>query len=129
MSGDEVVLTLPRERPFLGVAHLVVGGLAVRLNLSYDQLEDLQVAFTELLGHREGAREISLKVRMGGGHLEAAVGPFDDALVAELERAAGADVGLRRVLEAVVDHVEVTERDGEPWVALRKTIEPSSVTP
>jgi hypothetical protein len=128
MRGDEVVLTLPRERPFLGVAHLVVGGLAVRLNLSYDQLEDLQVAFTELLGHREGAREISLAVRMGEGHLEATVGPFDDALVAELERAAGADVGLRRVLETVVDHIEVTERDGEPWVALRKAIEPSTVT-
>ena len=34
MSRDEIVLTLPRERPFFNVAHLVFGGLAVRLDLS-----------------------------------------------------------------------------------------------
>ena len=31
---DEIRLTLPREREFHRVAHLVVGGLAVRLELS-----------------------------------------------------------------------------------------------
>ena len=31
---DEIRLTLPRERPFYGIAHLVLGGLAVRLDLT-----------------------------------------------------------------------------------------------
>ena len=46
MTADEITLALPRERPFFGVAHLVLGGLAVRLDLGFEQLEDLQVALT-----------------------------------------------------------------------------------
>jgi len=51
---DEITLTVPRERPFYRVAHLVLGGLAVRLDLTYDTLEDLQaIAPRELLrGYR-----------------------------------------------------------------------------
>ena len=33
MSGDEIQLTLPADVAFHGVAHLVLGGLAVRLDL------------------------------------------------------------------------------------------------
>jgi hypothetical protein len=33
-------------------------------------------------------------------------------------------VGLRRVLETVVDGVEVTDRDGQPWVELTKAMKP-----
>jgi serine/threonine-protein kinase RsbW len=127
LSDDQITLTLPRERPFFGVAHLVIGGLAARLDLSYDELEDLQVALTELLGHREGEDEITLVVRVTGDELEAAVGPFDAALVEELERDAGQQVGLRRVLQTMVDDVEVTERAGRPWIALRKSIQGSGV--
>ncbi len=127
MSADQITLTLPRQRPFFGVAHLVIGGLAARLDLSYDQLEDLQVALTELLGHREGDDDLTLVIRVAGDELEAAVGPFDAALVEELERDAGQQVGLRRVLQTMVDDVEVTERAGRPWIALRKSIQGSGV--
>ena len=122
MSADEITLRLPRERPFFGVAHLVVGGLAVRLDLSFEQLEDLQVALGELLDQHETEREITVSVRVEDETIHALVGPFDATLERELARDAGDSVGLRRVLETVVDGVEVTNRDGQPWVELTKAV-------
>ncbi len=120
MSADEITLHLPRERPFFGVAHLVVGGLAVRHDLSFEQLEDLQVAVGELLEQQETEHEITVSVRVEGDTIHALVGPFDETLEHELARDSGDAVGLRRVLETVVDGVEVTNRDGQPWVELTK---------
>ena len=42
--SDEIILTLPEQPAFHDVAHLVVGGLGVRLNLTFENLEDLQTA-------------------------------------------------------------------------------------
>ena len=123
MSADEITLRLPRERPFFGVAHLVVGGLAVRLDLSFEQLEDLQVAIGELLDQHETEREITVSVRVEDDTIHALVGPFDGTLEKELGRDSGDSVGLRRVLETVVDGVEVTNRDGQPWVELTKAVQ------
>jgi len=122
MSADEITLTLPRERPFFGVAHLVLGGLAARLDLSVDQLEDLQVALDELLGQHETDREVTLTLRVSESAIEAIVGPFDQTLTTALQHEGADQVGLRRVLETVMDRVEVTERAGEPWVALTKAV-------
>jgi hypothetical protein len=122
LSADEITLHLPRERPFFGVAHLVVGGLAVRHDLSFDQLEDLHVALGELLEQHETEREITVSVRVEGDTIHALVGPFDGSLEQELARDSGDAVGLRRVLETVVDGVEVTNRDGQPWVGLTKAM-------
>jgi hypothetical protein len=123
MSGDVITLQLPRERPFFGVAQLVVGGLAVRLELSFEQLEDLQVALGELLEQRETEREITVSLQVQGDTIHTAVGPFDESLERELARDSGDAVGLRRVLETVVDGVEVTDRDGQPWVELTKAVQ------
>ena len=46
---EEIVLTLPRQRRYYDVAHLVVGGLAARLDLTVDTLADLQTALDGLL--------------------------------------------------------------------------------
>ena len=124
MTADEITLHLPRERPFFGVAHLVVGGLAVRLDLSFEQLEDLQVALGELLEQHETEREITVSVRVAGDTIHTLIGPFDGSLEQELARDSGNGVGLRRVLETVVDGVEVTNRDGLPWVELTKAMKP-----
>ena len=122
MSADEITLHLPRERPFFSVAHLVVGGLAVRLDLSFEQLEDLQVALGELLEQHETEQEITVSVRVEDDTIHAVVGPFDGSLEQELARDSGESVGLRRVLETVVDDVQVTHRDGAPWVELTKAM-------
>lgn len=120
MSSDEITLRLPRERSFFGVAHLVLGGLAVRLDVSMDQLEDVQVALAELLEQHETEREITLNVRVEGKTMYAALGPFDETLERDLVPRDG--VGLRRVLDTVVDDVRVVKRGGEPWVELTKVV-------
>jgi anti-sigma regulatory factor (Ser/Thr protein kinase) len=123
LSGDKVTLRLPREHSFFSVAHLVVGGLAVRLNLSFDQLEDLQVAVAELLEQRESDDEITISLRITGNVIEVELGPFDESLTKELAHDDGDEVGLRRVLETVVDEIDVSERGGKPWISLRKKVE------
>ena len=120
MTSDEITLRLPRERPFFGVAHLVLGGLAARLDVNFDQLEDVQVALAELLEQRETEDEITLNVRVEGETMHAALGPFDETLEEDLARSDG--VGLRRVLDTVVDDVRVVDRGGRPWVELTKVV-------
>ena len=124
--SDEIRLTLPRESDFYGVAHLVMGGLAVRLNLTYEELEDLELALENLLEHDEGQGEITLSVRLHDGALTAVVGPFDGpAIRAELVPGDSDALGLRRILDTVADRVTVTEREGGQWVELRKRIHPA----
>jgi len=62
--SDEIVLTLPRERRFYDVAHLVVSGLGARLNLTMDNLADLQLALDGLLPRRETDGEITVVLRI-----------------------------------------------------------------
>jgi hypothetical protein len=124
VTVDEIRLTLPRERPFHRIAHLVLGGLAVRLDLTFDTLEDLQVALGELLERYEGEADLQLVLRVLPDAIEARVGPFDGELLRdELDRDEA--VGLRRVLDTVVDGVRVEEQDGAHWVELRKEVAPA----
>ena len=69
--SDEIVLTLPEHDEFRNVAHLVVGGLAVRLNLTFENLEDVQVALEGLLARAAG--EVTVAVRLDDGGLAARV--------------------------------------------------------
>jgi hypothetical protein len=41
----------------------------------------------------------------------------------ELARESGEEVGLRRILDTLVDTVDVEIRGGASWVKLRKTVE------
>jgi hypothetical protein len=58
-------------------------------------------------------------VRVDEGKLQTSIGPFAGAALEDLERDDSA-LGLRRVLETVVDSFEVEERDGARWVELTK---------
>ena len=120
--SDRIVLTLPPDRALHNVAHLVIGGLAARLNLTIESLEDLQVALDGLLPEVHGEPTVSVGVATGA--LELTVGPFEpDALRTSLDREADDGVGLRRVLETVSDGFEVLERGGSSWIALTKSVE------
>jgi hypothetical protein len=123
-ASDEITLKLPAERDFFRVAHLVLGGLAVRLNLTFESLEDLQLALDGVLNREHGYDEVTVRVTVSSGVLETVVGPFaGDGLRRELEREAGDDVSLRRVLDAVVDDVDLEDADGGQWVRLTKRVD------
>jgi hypothetical protein len=119
---DVVTLQLPRDREFHGVAHLVLGGLAARLDLTYDVLEDMTTAIDELLERRDSGEDVTLSLEIEEKAIVTVVGPFNGDIGEEL-RASDEGLGLRRVLETVVDHVDVSERDGRQWVELRKQLE------
>jgi len=117
--ADEITLALPPEEEFAHVARLVLGGLAARLELTYDNLEDLQVALDALLERRRAADSVEVSVSVDDGSLRATIGPFDAASLDDLERD-DRSLSLRRILETVVDTFELEERDGRLWVELTK---------
>jgi hypothetical protein len=111
VAEDVITLVLPRERDFHPVAHLVLGGLAARHDLTFESLEDLQLALSGLLERDEGDSDVVVRIALGAGEIEAVIGPFDgEGLRGELEREDdGVGIGLRRLLETVVDRVEVED--------------------
>jgi anti-sigma regulatory factor (Ser/Thr protein kinase) len=122
LSGDEISLTLPADEDFRGVAHLVLGGLAVRLDLTYESLEDLELALDALLERTRTDEDVTLRVRMSDGELHTIVGPFA-SVRNEFERGDTDDLTLSRILGAVCDSVDISERDGSQWVQLTKRFE------
>jgi anti-sigma regulatory factor (Ser/Thr protein kinase) len=104
---DEITLTLPRGSDYQTVAHLVLGGLATRLNLTLEHLEDLQLALGAVLAHgADSTEEVTLRLRVDEHHLEAVVEPVGVRLLDEVERETD-ELGLRRVLESTVDDIQV----------------------
>lgn len=121
MSVDEIRLTLPADDAFHGVAHLVLGGLAVRLDLTFENLEDLELALDSLFERTSPGEEVTLRVLVSDGELRTIVGPFS-SVRAEFEESSG-DLNLRRILNAVCDSVEIEDRDGGEWVELTKRVQ------
>jgi hypothetical protein len=120
MTGDEITLTIPREQPFHEVAHLVLGGVAARLNLTFESIDDLETALDAVLEHAAEEGEVTVKLRLDEGAIVTRVGPFSNhGLRAELESSAGEGVTLHRVLDTVVDHYEL---DSDGWLELRKNL-------
>jgi anti-sigma regulatory factor (Ser/Thr protein kinase) len=115
---EEIRLVIPAEEGFRPVAHLVAGGVALRLDLTYDDLEDVQVALEALLGLREGG-DVVVELGTDGRALHASVGPLSDESLRDLDEER-AGLGLRRVLEAVCDSFEVEQREDGAWIELTK---------
>jgi anti-sigma regulatory factor (Ser/Thr protein kinase) len=121
MSADEISLTLPADEAFHRVAHLVLGGFALRQDLTYENLEDLELALDALLERTQGEEPVNVRVRIVDGELRTTVGPFF-ALRAELDRGGTDTLNLSRILAAVCDRVEIDDRDGSEWVQLTKRV-------
>ncbi len=107
---DEIVLTVRASRRFYDVAHLVVGGLAARLDLTVDNLADLQLALAGLLPRTDGDGELTVALRMEDATLAGRIGPFAaESLRRELAREGGDGYGTHHVLEAVFDSYRLDE--------------------
>jgi hypothetical protein len=125
VTTDEIRLVIPAEEDFRPIAHLVAGGLAMRLDVTYDDLDDLQVGIEALLALRDDMDELVVSLSADDGVLHASLGPFPPDKV----QAADSDdsLDLRRVLETVCDTHEVDERDGGAWVELTKRVATAEV--
>jgi len=116
---DEITLTIPRDRALYPVASLVLGGVGIRLNLTIEHLEDLQLALETALD-RVRSNPVTVTFRIKESEIEALVGPMSDGVRAELARDGGEEVGLRRILDALVDTVELETDDGADWLKMTK---------
>ncbi len=105
---DEITLTIPRDRDFHRVAHLVLGGLAVRLDLTIENLEDLEIALDAILDRTDPETgDITVQMSLREGALETSVGPLGSKLLDEIEQEQNGALSLRRVLDSTVDDVHV----------------------
>ena len=121
---DRIVLTVPRDPDQLAVVRLVVGGLAARLELPFEAMDDLQLAVEALLGALDrGLEQAVITVDVADDELAILIGPYGDAVRAQILEADGdraATLGLGRLLDTLVDRVDGIDRDGTTWLELRK---------
>ena len=117
---DEFRISIPREDGFSTVAGLVVGGIAARHDVTLEVLDDVQLALVSLLDRDADGGDVTLVLRIADHTIDMSVGPVDGGTVAALAEDDGQKLGLRRLLDATVDDVSLSERDGGTWVELRK---------
>jgi anti-sigma regulatory factor (Ser/Thr protein kinase) len=125
--NDAIRLTVPHARAYSGVVRLVLGGLAARHDLPYEELEDLQIALETLLASDAYAAggDVTVEIELADGAFELSAGPLDGG---RLESALARDpderegIGLRRLLSAVAGGFDVERRDGGEWVRMRKEL-------
>ncbi|MEZ0236313.1 MAG: hypothetical protein ACAH81_15400 [Actinomycetota bacterium] len=131
--SDTVSLSFPRDSRYYAVARLVVGGMAAPLEMSYDALDDLQLAISSLLDHEdlatqtpdEGAGDVRLRLEVDDSQIVAALGSFaSGSLDRAFERSAkqGGEMGLRRLLDTIVDDVTVSDDSDGEWITLTKHV-------
>ena len=133
-DSETVVLSFPRKAPYFAVARLVVGGLAAPLEMSYDALDDLQLAISSLLDNEDlpAADQLTLKLHVGDGSMRASLGRFPAESVEVAFRRSSdkeGELDLRKLLDTIVDGVEVApDGDGHEWVTLTKKVKAEAVT-
>lgn len=125
LKADSITLSIPHAKPYHGIARLVVGGLAARLELSYEHLEDLQLALETVLdseGFVDGD-EVTVRLLVNPDSVVIEIGPLDPVVLREdLEREAGAEVSLSRLLSTLVEEISIEENDGGQSLRLEKRV-------
>jgi hypothetical protein len=116
-SEQRVTLTIPGERRFIGIARLFVGGLAARLDLGYETMDDLQLALESVLRKAELGPEVTLEAQLEGAGVSIFAGPFTRDPLDPGQRH-GDELELERVLAALVAAAESTSRDDGCWLRL-----------
>ena len=124
MQPDSIELTLPAGREWHAVARLVLGGIADRLNLPFEELDDLQLAVERLLVEAASQETVRMRVDVVEHGVRVGVGPLEEATLADALQgpdAAPGELTLRRILQTVVDSFGVEElEEGGIVVRLQK---------
>lgn len=132
LSADSITLSIPHAKPYHGVARLVVGGLAARLDLSYEHLEDMQLALESVLerGGYVAGDEVTVRLLVEPDSVAMTIGPLDPVEVrADLEGGRGDGIPLSRLLATLVEEVALEEADGGHRLRLEKRVPMSRPEP
>ena len=116
-ATERITLTVPGERRYIGIVRLFVGGLAARLGLGYETMDNLQLALESVLRKATPGGQITLEACIDHDALSILVGPLDrDLLRADESRPESLE--LERLLSALVTGAESISRDGSGWLRL-----------
>ena len=126
MPRDRIELTTPVGRAWEAVVRMVLGGIADRLDLGFDQLDDLQLAVERLLAEGDPKDPVSLSFELTDGGVRVRLGPLRDSALAEALQGPEPPPGvltLPRILSTVVDSYGIEEvADGHLIVRLEKRV-------
>ncbi len=119
-DGDEIVLTLPAAPEFVRVARLTSAGLATRIGMGYDEVEDLRIAVGEasslLIGSGARPGTLTLTFTLGAAEVHIDISAtLDGAPPADAFDTALSD----QILDAVVDEHRVEVSDDRVWITKR----------
>jgi hypothetical protein len=130
-AADTITLRIPREIGYRPLLHLVLGGIVSRRDMSFDALDDVQLAVDNLLAEDEGLSEgLEMSVALSEGAvcitLETLSDSFLRANLTNKRLPAGAEnkrIDMCVLLDSLVDGYAVQDRDdGLYAVELRKRI-------
>ena len=126
MPADRIELTTPIGRDWEAVIRMILGGIADRLDLGFDELDDLQLAVERLLAEGDPEDPVTLSFELLEKGVRTRIGPLKDtALAAALQgpQPAPGELTLPRILSTVVDSYGVeSAADGRLVVRLEKAV-------
>ena len=124
--SDRIELTTPVGRAWDPVIRLVLGGIGDRLDLGFDELDDLQLAVERLLAEARLEDRVTLTFEILERSVRVRIGPILTGAVAEALQGPPAKPGeltLGRILQTVVDSYGVEKvEDGHMVVRLEKAV-------
>jgi hypothetical protein len=124
--SDRIELTTPVGRAWDPVIRLVLGGIGDRLDLGFDELDDLQLAVERLLAEARFEDRVTLSFEILERSVRVRIGPILTGAVAEALQGPPARPGeltLGRILQTVVDSYGVEKvEDGHMVVRLEKAV-------
>ena len=121
LLGSDVSVSVPARAGLVRVFRSVVGGVAARLDLSYDQIDDLQIAVGEACATLleaaapQGMLSLTIHPDQDGLSLTAAVDAGPDGWPSNLQ-----DSLAGRVLSALMDEAAFEAEDTRLVIRMRK---------
>lgn len=109
LMTETILLTVPAGTRGAAVVALVIGGLGSRLDLPIDRVDELTLA-ADILGATALHERLELSMTVESDRLLVQIGPLEDGAVGEQAR--------RRVLEPLVDRVNVVSHVGHEYAEL-----------
>jgi hypothetical protein len=123
---EAIELTLPVGREWHAVARLVLGGVGDRMNLPFEDLDDLQLAVERLLVEAVSQETVRVRIDVLEHGIRVGVGPLAERALAEALQGPDpvpGELTLRRILQTVVDSFGVEElEEGGIVVRLQKAV-------
>ena len=124
--SDRIELVTPVGRAWDPVIRLVLGGIGDRLDLGFDELDDLQLAVERLLAEARFEDRVKLSFEILDRSVRVRIGPILTGAVAEALQSPPSRPGeltLGRILQTVVDSYGIEKvEDGHMVVRLEKAV-------